>query len=174
MMHGVMCIYCFHSPLTKHPIWQGWELYIQTVIQPCIWFMEDPSQFALGQTAKSVTCSINEKPLTGLSDCLKILLSPSSYWMSGYYPLVKYLFRLLYLNFLVLSHEEILKRVFTFSGIALSCFFAAGHVMEYTVRTANPERMFHYHYCAKVQRYRQISIQKVISEPFSFWFLPCQ
>ena len=49
-----------------------------------------------------------------------------------------------------------LKRIFTFSGVTLSCVFAAGHVMEYTVRTANPERMFHYHYCAKVHQCCQI------------------
>ena len=34
---------------------------IQTVIQPCVWFMEEPSQFPVGQTVQSLTCSIVEK-----------------------------------------------------------------------------------------------------------------
>ena len=37
-------------------------------------FKEEPSQFSLGQTAQSFTCSIMEKPHTGLDECLKILL----------------------------------------------------------------------------------------------------
>ena len=44
--------------------------------------MEEPSQFSMGQTAHSVTCSLMEKPLTGLFDCLKILLWPPTYWVS--------------------------------------------------------------------------------------------
>ena len=46
----------------------------QTVIQPCMWFMEEPSQFSVGQTAQSLTCSILEKQHTGLDDCLRILM----------------------------------------------------------------------------------------------------
>ena len=38
-------------------------------------FMEEPSQFLVGHTAKSLTCSIMEQPHTGLDDCLNILLS---------------------------------------------------------------------------------------------------
>ena len=45
----------------------------QTVIQPCMWFIEEPSQFSMGQTAQSLTCSIMEKPRTGLDDCLRVL-----------------------------------------------------------------------------------------------------
>ena len=37
--------------------------------------MEEPSHFSLGQAAQSLTCSINEKPHTGLDDCLRMLLS---------------------------------------------------------------------------------------------------
>ena len=40
----------------------------------CMWFMEEPSQFSVAQTAQSLTCSIMEKPRTGLDDCLIILL----------------------------------------------------------------------------------------------------
>ena len=40
-----------------------------------MWFQEEPSQFSVGQTALSLTCSVIERPHTGLDDCLKILLS---------------------------------------------------------------------------------------------------
>ena len=42
---------------------------------PCIWFKEKPSQFSVGQTAQSLTCSIMEKPHTWLDECPKMLLS---------------------------------------------------------------------------------------------------
>ena len=45
------------------------------MVQPCIWFKEEPSQFSMGQTAQSLTCSIMEKPHTGQDDCPRILLS---------------------------------------------------------------------------------------------------
>ena len=45
------------------------------MIQPCIWFKEEPSQFSMGQTAPSLTCSIMEQPHTGLDECPRILLS---------------------------------------------------------------------------------------------------
>ena len=38
-------------------------------------FMEELSQFSVGLTEQSITCSIKEKPHTGLDDCLRILLS---------------------------------------------------------------------------------------------------
>ena len=47
----------------------------RTVIQPCICFKEEPSQFSTGQTSQSLTCSIMEKPQTGLDECPRILLS---------------------------------------------------------------------------------------------------
>ena len=47
----------------------------QTVVQPCNWFKDEPSQFSMGQTESIVTCSIMEKPHTGLHECLRILLS---------------------------------------------------------------------------------------------------
>ena len=37
--------------------------------------MEEPSQFSVGQTAQSLTCSVLEKPHRGLDACLIILLS---------------------------------------------------------------------------------------------------
>ena len=40
-----------------------------------MWFMEEPSQFSVGQTAQNLTCAIMEKPHTGLDDCLNMLLS---------------------------------------------------------------------------------------------------
>ena len=39
-----------------------------------MWLMEEPSLFSVGQTAHSLTCSIMEKPHTGLEDRLGILL----------------------------------------------------------------------------------------------------
>ena len=45
------------------------------VVQLCIWFKEEPSQFSVGQTAESLTGSIMEKPHTGLDECPRILLS---------------------------------------------------------------------------------------------------
>ena len=41
---------------------------------PCMWFKGESSQFSMGQTAQSLTCSIMEKPHTGLDECPKILL----------------------------------------------------------------------------------------------------
>ena len=49
------------------------ELDSWTVVQPCIWFKEEPSQFSVSQTAQSPTCSIMEKPHTGLDECLRML-----------------------------------------------------------------------------------------------------
>ena len=37
--------------------------------------MEEPMQFSVGQTAESLTCSIMEKPNTGLDDYLNMLLA---------------------------------------------------------------------------------------------------
>ena len=45
-----------------------------TVVQPCIWSKKEPSQFSMGQTAQSLTCSIMEKPHTRLDECPRILL----------------------------------------------------------------------------------------------------
>ena len=45
------------------------------MVQLCVWFKEEPSQFSVGQTAQSLTCSIVEKPHTGLDECPRILLS---------------------------------------------------------------------------------------------------
>ena len=48
-----------------------------------MWFMEEPSQFYVGQTAQSLTCSIMEKPHTGLDDFLNMLPSCFRKRMSG-------------------------------------------------------------------------------------------
>ena len=45
------------------------------MVQPCIWFKEEPNQFSVGQTAQSLTCSIIEKLHRGLDECPRILLS---------------------------------------------------------------------------------------------------
>ena len=37
---------------TRHPFSKAWQYHIQTVIQPCMWFMEELSQFSMGQTAQ--------------------------------------------------------------------------------------------------------------------------
>ena len=39
-----------------------------------MWFKEKPSQFSMGQTAQSLTCSIMDKPHTGLDECPRSLL----------------------------------------------------------------------------------------------------
>ena len=44
------------------------------MVQTCIWFKEEPSQFSMGQTAQNITCSIMEKPHKGLDDCLMRVL----------------------------------------------------------------------------------------------------
>ena len=45
------------------------------MVQPCVWFKEEPIKFSIGQTAQSLTCSFMEKPHTELDECLRILLS---------------------------------------------------------------------------------------------------
>ena len=45
------------------------------MVQPCIWFKEEPSQFSMGQTAQILTCFIMEKPLAGSDEFLRILLA---------------------------------------------------------------------------------------------------
>ena len=47
----------------------------RTVVQPCIWFKDEPSQFSMGQTPHSLTCSVMEKPHRRLDGCLRILLA---------------------------------------------------------------------------------------------------
>ena len=71
------------TALTRHPFSKACQYHIQTVFQPWKWFMEEPSQFSVGQTAQSLTCSIMEKPLAGLDDCLDMLLSCFRKRMSG-------------------------------------------------------------------------------------------
>ena len=61
--------------LGRHPCSNAGEYDSRTVVQPCIWFKEEPSQFSMGQTAQSLTCSIVEKPQTGFDECPRILLS---------------------------------------------------------------------------------------------------
>ena len=57
-------------PFSRH----GCSIF-KTILQPCMWFIEEPRQFSVGQTAQSLTCSIMENPHTGLDDCLNMLLS---------------------------------------------------------------------------------------------------
>ena len=45
------------------------------MVQPRIWFKEEPSQFTVGKTAQSLIRSIMEKPHTGLVEYPIILLS---------------------------------------------------------------------------------------------------
>ena len=47
------------------------ELFYRSYLK----FKEEPSQFSMGQTTQSLTCSIMEKPHTGLGECPSILLS---------------------------------------------------------------------------------------------------
>ena len=42
----------------RHPFSKAWQYHSQTVIQPCMWFTEEPAgQFLNGQTAQSLTRS---------------------------------------------------------------------------------------------------------------------
>ena len=59
-------------PGLRHPFSKARLQHSQTVIQPWM-FMEKPSQFSVGQTAQRLTCSIMDKPHTGLDDCLRML-----------------------------------------------------------------------------------------------------
>ena len=45
------------------------------MVQPCIWFKEEQSQFSMGQIAHMLTCYIMDTPHTGLDECPRILLS---------------------------------------------------------------------------------------------------
>ena len=56
-----------------------------------VWFMEEPSQYYMGQTAQSQTCSIMEEPHTVLDDCLNMLLSCFIKRLSGRKPTVNVL-----------------------------------------------------------------------------------
>ena len=57
----------------SHPLSKACLQHYQTVIQSCMWFMEEPSQFSVGQTAQTLSSSIMEKPHTGLDDSLWML-----------------------------------------------------------------------------------------------------
>ena len=46
--------YGAHRPVVRHPFSEACLQHYQTVIQPCVWFMEEPSQFSVGQTAQSL------------------------------------------------------------------------------------------------------------------------
>ena len=71
-----MSVYHLYVCLQKiHPFSKARQQHIQTVIQPCMRFLEEPCQSSVSQTAESLTCSIMEKPLTGLEDSLNMLLS---------------------------------------------------------------------------------------------------
>ena len=55
----------------RYPFSNAFLQHSEKVIQPCMWFVEEPSQFSVGQTAQSLTCSIMEKPHTGLDECFE-------------------------------------------------------------------------------------------------------
>ena len=59
----------------RGPYSKAREYDSRTVVQPCIWFKEEPSQFSMGQKAPGQTCSIMEIPYTGLDECPRILLA---------------------------------------------------------------------------------------------------
>ena len=46
------------SPTTRHPFSKACLQHSRTIIQPCMWFMEEPIQFPVGQTAQSLTCNL--------------------------------------------------------------------------------------------------------------------
>ena len=52
----------------RHLLSKSREYHIQ-IIQPTLYVViEVPSQFSMGQTVQSLTCSLMEKPHTGLDD----------------------------------------------------------------------------------------------------------
>ena len=55
----------------RHPFFKSMAI----AYSDSMWFRKQPSQFSMGQTAQSITCSIMEKPHAGLDDCLNMLLS---------------------------------------------------------------------------------------------------
>ena len=59
----------------RGPCFKSREEDSQTVVQPYMWFKEEPSQLSMGQTEQSLPCSIMEKPHTGLDERPRILLS---------------------------------------------------------------------------------------------------
>ena len=63
----------------RHPFSYAYLQHFQTVIQPCIWFMEEASQLSVDQTAQSLTCSIMEKPHTG-SETAAGMLKKNDVW----------------------------------------------------------------------------------------------
>ena len=67
--------------VSRHPFSKAYLQHSQTAIQPCMWFIEEPSQFSVG-----LTCSILEKPPTGLHDCLRMLQACFRKRMSGSKP----------------------------------------------------------------------------------------
>ena len=72
--------------MARHLFSKAWQKHPHTVIQVIqhwMWFMEDPSQFSMDQTAQSLTCSLMAKPHTGSDDCLRVLLSCFRKRMSG-------------------------------------------------------------------------------------------
>ena len=58
---------------TRGPCSKVREQDYQTVVLPCIWFKEEPCQFSMSQTSQSLSCSIMEKPHTGLVEWPRIL-----------------------------------------------------------------------------------------------------
>ena len=70
----------------RHPFSKACLQHSQTVIQPCMWFLEEPSQFSVGQTAQSLTCSIMEKPywVGWLPENAAGMLSKKDVWLNRY------------------------------------------------------------------------------------------
>ena len=69
------CMIWLRGPCSKAGEWDS-----RTVVKPCMWFQEEPSQFSMGQTAKSLTCSIMEKPHSGLD----LEVKPAKVWANFY------------------------------------------------------------------------------------------
>ena len=81
---GVSASYSLnHTVQVRYPFSKARQYHSQTAIQTCMWYVEQPSLFSVGQTALSITCSIMEKPHRGLHKCPRMLLSRFRKRMSG-------------------------------------------------------------------------------------------
>ena len=49
------------------------DIRLELSVLPYMWFLQEQSQFSVDQTAQSLTCSIREKPHTGLENATVML-----------------------------------------------------------------------------------------------------
>ena len=62
-----------HSSSGRHPFSKACLQHIQTVVQPCMWFLHDGTGWALCCLAHRELAGFFHEPHTGLEDCLRML-----------------------------------------------------------------------------------------------------